>query len=101
MVPNALLNLAYGTVRALVIFDGGPSRTPQWTTSIFCHFFGLVFVIREKATEVLFETLATPAMHMALQPVLALYACGPSSGLVVDIGDSGTQVRDENRRVEK
>lgn len=55
----------------------------------------LLFVarfFREKATEVLFESLASPAMHMALQPVLALYACGPSSGLVVDIGDSGTQV---------
>lgn len=47
---------------------------------------------REKATEILFETLASPAMHMALEPVLALYACGPSSGLVVDIGDSGTQI---------
>ncbi|CAN0506211.1 unnamed protein product, partial [Laminaria digitata] len=49
-------------------------------------------VSREKATEVLFETLSTPAVHMALQPVLALYACGPSSGLVVDVGESGTQV---------
>eukprot|EP00903_Cladosiphon_okamuranus_P016371 g15098.t1 len=47
---------------------------------------------REKATEVLLETLATPAVHMALQPVLALYACGPTSGLVVDVGESGTQV---------
>eukprot|EP00752_Nemacystus_decipiens_P006185 g5581.t1 len=47
---------------------------------------------REKATEVLLETLPTPAVHMALQPVLALYACGPTSGLVVDIGESGTQV---------
>ncbi|CAM9761669.1 unnamed protein product [Pylaiella littoralis] len=47
---------------------------------------------REKATEVLLETLSTPAVHMALQPVLALYACGPTSGLVVDIGESGTQV---------
>lgn len=47
---------------------------------------------REKATEILFETLASPAMHMALEPVLALYACNESSGLVVDIGDSGTQV---------
>ncbi|CAN0296468.1 unnamed protein product, partial [Ectocarpus sp. 8 AP-2014] len=46
---------------------------------------------REKATEVLMETLSTPAVHMALQPVLALYACGPTSGLVVDIGESGTQ----------
>ena len=49
-------------------------------------------VSREKATEVLFETLSTPAVHMALQPVLALYACGPSSGMVVDVGESGTQV---------
>lgn len=40
----------------------------------------------------LLETLSTPAVHMALQPVLALYACGPTSGLVVDIGESGTQV---------
>lgn len=49
-------------------------------------------ICREKATEVLLETLSTPAVHMALQPVLALYACGPTSGLVVDIGESGTQV---------
>lgn len=54
---------------------------------------------REKATEILFETLTTPAMHMALQPVLALYACGPSSGLIVDIGDSGTQVNSDERMI--
>ncbi|CAM9296192.1 unnamed protein product [Ectocarpus sp. 12 AP-2014] len=54
---------------------------------------------REKATEVLMETLSTPAVHMALQPVLALYACGPTSGLVVDIGESGTQASLFARRV--
>ncbi|CAN0351764.1 unnamed protein product, partial [Discosporangium mesarthrocarpum] len=47
---------------------------------------------REKAMEILFENMLTPALYMTLQPVLAIYACGQSSGLIVDIGESGTQV---------
>jgi len=47
---------------------------------------------REKAAEMLFETFNVPAMHMTLQPVLAMYASGRTSGIVVDCGDGVTQM---------
>ncbi|GCC43135.1 hypothetical protein chiPu_0027188 [Chiloscyllium punctatum] len=41
---------------------------------------------REKAAELLFEGFGVPALYVARQPLLALYATGRTSGLVVESG---------------
>lgn len=46
---------------------------------------------REKCAEVLFEHLGVPALHMAPQATLSLYAAGKTTGLVLDIGDGVAQ----------
>ena len=45
---------------------------------------------REKMTQIMFETFSTPAMYLANQAVLTLYASGRSTGLVVDSGEGYT-----------
>ncbi|KAG8568547.1 hypothetical protein GDO81_014059 [Engystomops pustulosus] len=45
---------------------------------------------REKMTEVMFESFNVPAMFVASQATLSLYANGRTSGLVLDIGDGVT-----------
>ncbi|XP_075696843.1 actin, cytoplasmic 1-like [Rhinoderma darwinii] len=45
---------------------------------------------REKMAEVMFESFNVPAMYVALQATLSLYANGRTSGLVMDIGDGVT-----------
>ena len=42
---------------------------------------------REKMTQIMFETFNTPAMYIANQAVLSLYASGRSTGMVLDSGD--------------
>jgi len=42
---------------------------------------------REKMTQIMFETFAMPAMYVAIQAVLSLYASGRTTGLVMDSGD--------------
>nr|QGN00893.1 ActL3 [Drosophila azteca] len=42
---------------------------------------------REKATQIMFETLEVPALYVANQQVMALYSSGRSTGIVLDIGD--------------
>jgi actin-related protein len=42
---------------------------------------------REKTTQIMFETFITPAMYLANQAVLALYASGRTSGVVFECGD--------------
>ena len=41
---------------------------------------------REKMTQMMFETFNTPSMYLAMQPVLALYASGRTTGTVVESG---------------
>merc|ERR1711890_135571 len=42
---------------------------------------------REKMTQIMFETFNMPAMYVAIQAVLSLYASGRTTGLVMDAGD--------------
>jgi len=42
---------------------------------------------REKMTQIMFETFNSPAFYVAIQAVLALYASGRTTGLVMDSGD--------------
>jgi actin beta/gamma 1 len=42
---------------------------------------------REKMTQIMFETFLTPAVYVAVQAVLSLYASGRTTGCVLDSGD--------------
>ncbi|KAJ3294635.1 Actin-2 [Borealophlyctis nickersoniae] len=45
---------------------------------------------REQAAQVFFETFNVPALFMSIQAVLALYASGRTTGIVLDSGDGVT-----------
>ncbi|XP_069127400.1 LOW QUALITY PROTEIN: actin, cytoplasmic-like [Argopecten irradians] len=47
---------------------------------------------REKMTQIMFETFDSPAMYIANQAVLSLYASGRTTGIVLDSGDVVTNV---------
>jgi centractin len=42
---------------------------------------------RERAAQIFFETFNVPAMFISIQAVLALYASGRTTGVVLDVGD--------------
>ncbi|ANB12667.1 actin [Sugiyamaella lignohabitans] len=45
---------------------------------------------RDQAAQVFFETFNVPALYLSIQAVLALYASGKTTGLVLDSGDGVT-----------
>uniref|UniRef100_A0A2I2YKP5 Actin gamma 1 n=1 Tax=Gorilla gorilla gorilla TaxID=9595 RepID=A0A2I2YKP5_GORGO len=45
---------------------------------------------RKKMTQIIFETFNTPAMYLAVQTVLSLYASGRTTGIVMDSSDGVT-----------
>eukprot|EP01083_Nonionella_stella_P236245 829918_1 len=47
---------------------------------------------REKTTQIMFETFNVPQFYGELQPKLALYASGRSTGIVMDCGHGLTQI---------
>lgn len=47
---------------------------------------------REKMAEIMFETFNAPAIYVAMQAVLSLYASGRTTGLVIDAGDGVTHI---------
>lgn len=45
---------------------------------------------RQKLCELMFEKYESPAIFISKDAVLSSYACGKTTGLVVDIGAGGT-----------
>jgi len=47
---------------------------------------------REKIAEIMFETFNVPALYIATQAILSLYASGRTTGCVIDIGDGVSHI---------
>jgi actin len=47
---------------------------------------------REKMAQIMFEKFGVPALYIGIQAVLALYASGRTTGIVLDCGDGVTHV---------
>lgn len=80
------------------IFDLSMSEMFQDSSSVSDH--PLLFIDRcssspdqrTKLAEILFESCKIPALFLGRDAVMSCYACGRSTGVVVDIGGSSTTV---------
>ena len=55
------------------------------TICILKMYFNYLQANREKMTQIMFETFNTPAMYVAIQAVLSLYASGRTTGFLFEI----------------
>jgi len=74
------------------IFQHELKLKPEDCSVLLTEFYNNPKHCREKITEMMFETFLTPSMYLGLHPVLALYASGRTSGLVLDSGYSITNI---------
>ncbi|KAE8347452.1 hypothetical protein BDV24DRAFT_146944 [Aspergillus arachidicola] len=83
-----------GTVRNLWhhIFYHELRVAPEKHPTLLTEAIGNPQPSREKMTQVMFETCNLPAMYVANQPVLSLYAAGLTTGVAIESGDGLTQV---------
>ncbi|KAK5579474.1 hypothetical protein RB653_009157 [Dictyostelium firmibasis] len=68
--PSAVFPSIVGRVRRNLHYMGGPDS----------------YANRELMTDIMFETFKTPAIYIAIQAVLSLYASGRTTGIFMDSG---------------
>lgn len=47
---------------------------------------------RAKMAQIIFETFKVPSLYLEMQPVLSLYAAGQSTGIILESGDTTTNI---------